>query len=157
MPPWRQGAEAILSALMHLHEPDADQVVLAAIAAAGTLSPSSAHAWRELLVREALSIERLANILRHKRNREHFCEISVWFKEGREEGLDRGRQEGRAEGIAVGKVEGLRLAVAALLDTRALVLSEADTSRLATCGNADVLARWLRQAVTASTADEALR
>ncbi|MFO0604625.1 MAG: hypothetical protein U0324_15690 [Polyangiales bacterium] len=68
-----------------------------------------------------------------------------------------GRAEGRAEGKAEGRAEGLRLSVLAVFAARGLPVSDAARERVAAEEDVATLEAWLRVAVIAATAEEALR
>jgi hypothetical protein len=73
--------------------------------------------------------------------------------EARNDGLD----EGKRLGLDEGKVEEARKAVERVLRRRGLAVSEAQASQIAACNDLDTLERWHDQAITAASADEALR
>ena len=58
-----------------------------------------------------------------------------------------------AQGLAKARAEDVLL----VLDERDIELTDAQRGTVLACSDLDVLARWLRQSVTAATADEALR
>nr|MCU0657406.1 hypothetical protein [Polyangiaceae bacterium] len=72
-------------------------------------------------------------------------------------GLDKGKKLGLDEGTRAGKVEEARRAVGRVLRRRGLPVSEAQAAQLAACHDLDTLERWLDLAITAASADEALR
>ncbi|MGC4087455.1 MAG: hypothetical protein QM756_06110 [Polyangiaceae bacterium] len=75
---------------------------------------------------------------------------------GRAEGEAKGRAEGEAKGRAEGEAKGLVEALLAVLDARGLSPSPAERERIAQTRDPAVLARWLRQAVSAASAEAAL-
>ena len=66
------------------------------------------------------------------------------------------RAEGRERGREEGRVEGQKGALRALLEARGIALGPADAARIASCGDASVLERWIVRAATARTATEIL-
>jgi flagellar biosynthesis/type III secretory pathway protein FliH len=77
--------------------------------------------------------------------------------EGKQLGLDEGKKLGLDEGARVGKVEEARKAVERVLRRRGLAVTEAQAAQIATCNDLDTLERWHDLAITAASADEALR
>lgn len=75
-----------------------------------------------------------------------------WFAEGEAEGRLEGKVEGRLEGKLEGKVE----SVLRVLIGRGLALTEEQKERILACRDLATLDRWLQQALTAKTVDEAL-
>lgn len=75
------------------------------------------------------------------------------FNRANERFLERkaGREEGREEGR-----QALVRSVLAVLNARGIALGEAQHQQLRDCRDLATLERWLRQSVSASTADEAL-
>ncbi|WLQ42721.1 hypothetical protein P8A22_23965 [Streptomyces laculatispora] len=66
--------------------------------------------------------------------------------EGRAEGLDKGLTEGRAEGLA----KGLLL----IFDVRGIAVTDEIREKITSCGDPQLLNRWLEHATTASSAEE---
>jgi hypothetical protein len=66
-------------------------------------------------------------------------------------------EEARDHGLDEGKVEEARKAVERVLRRRGLAVSEAQAAQLAACHDLETLERWHDLAITAATADEALR
>jgi hypothetical protein len=66
--------------------------------------------------------------------------------EAQADALAKGQAEGRAEGL-----EGLRVAIAAMLKARGLGLSELGKARIAACSDVTLLTTWVTCAVTAAT------
>lgn len=64
------------------------------------------------------------------------------------------RREGEARGRAEGRVESRAEDVLQILETRGLPVSEPQRQEILRCRDLDRLARWLRRAVLATTADE---
>ncbi|WP_394821639.1 hypothetical protein [Pendulispora albinea] len=64
-----------------------------------------------------------------------------------------GRIEGRTEGIAEGRMHD----VLTVLEVRGLPIPDTARARILACTDLDVLNRWIRQAVTATSVDELLR
>ena len=71
-----------------------------------------------------------------------------------EQGRAEGRAEGQAEALAKGRaegLEGLRVAIAAMLTARGLGPSELGKARIAACSDVALLTTWVTCAVTAAT------
>src|SRR5687767_1065359 len=64
------------------------------------------------------------------------------------------RAEGRAEGEAKGQAKGQAKAVLVLLGHRGVEVGEEDRERIIGCGDPDVLDRWLKRALTATSTAE---
>jgi predicted transposase YdaD len=64
--------------------------------------------------------------------------------------------KGKAEGEAKGEAKGLGRAILEALEARGIPISEAQRREILECQDLDQLSRWLRRAVLASSADEAL-
>ena len=78
-------------------------------------------------------------------------------REGRQEGRQEGRAEGRQEGRQEGQAEGRRAALRRVLSARGLPLEPAEERRIDGCAQLETLDLWLAQALTATSAVEALR
>jgi hypothetical protein len=65
--------------------------------------------------------------------------------------------DGKKLGLDEGKVAEARKAVERVLRRRGLTVTDAQAAQIATCDDLDTLERWLDLAITATTADEALR
>jgi Uma2 family endonuclease len=74
-----------------------------------------------------------------------------------QQAISRSRQEGMRQGEHKGKVEEARRAVLRVLSRRGLVLTPEQQAQVEACGDLATLERWLDQAITAPSADEALR
>jgi hypothetical protein len=83
--------------------------------------------------------------------RRHIAEVLAPME--RERWTDEGRSEGRTEGRLVEA----RAALCRVLARRGLQLSPEEQARIEACDDLAVLERWLDQAITASTAAEALQ
>jgi predicted transposase/invertase (TIGR01784 family) len=70
--------------------------------------------------------------------------------------LSLARQQGLQEGLERGKQDGLRAAIRGILRQRGLTLGASEEERLEGCADLGTLERWLAQALTASSAGEAL-
>ncbi len=75
---------------------------------------------------------------------------------GRAEGEAAGRAEGEAAGRAEGEVEALRGSIFDVLAARDLTVGDDARAEIASCQDAAILRRWLRQAVTAGSTAELL-
>jgi hypothetical protein len=73
--------------------------------------------------------------------------------DGKRIGLD----EGEKLGLDKGKVEEARRAVERVLRRRGLTVTDAQAAQIASCDDLDTLERWHDLAITAASADEALR
>jgi hypothetical protein len=68
-----------------------------------------------------------------------------------------GRADGLTEGKAEGKGEGKAEALLGVLSARGLPLSDGLRAKILACRDPSVLERWITLAVTAASAEEALR
>jgi len=75
------------------------------------------------------------------------------LQHARQEGI----KEGIKEGIDVGRLEALRRSVLAVLTARGVVVGDAARARVAAATDPARLDAWLLAAMTAATADDALR
>jgi hypothetical protein len=64
------------------------------------------------------------------------------------------RAQGKAEGIMAGEVKGEATAVLTFLDARGIAVLAEHKSRILACTDLAVLERWIRKAVSVTTADE---
>lgn len=64
------------------------------------------------------------------------------------------REEGRAEGRSEGRSEGQAEALLLILGARGIGISDATRERVTSCGDPDVLRRWLIRAASVTTSDE---
>jgi hypothetical protein len=64
------------------------------------------------------------------------------------------RAQGKAEGIVAGEVKGEATAVLTFLDARGIAVTAEHKSRILACSDLTVLERWIRKAVSVTTADE---
>ncbi|WP_407757876.1 Rpn family recombination-promoting nuclease/putative transposase [Archangium sp.] len=86
--------------------------------------------------------------------------LSLARKQGLQEGRQEGLQEGRQEGLQEGRQEGLRAmrtALYELLRQRGLSPGAQQQARVEGCEDLSTLQRWLVQALTATSATDALR
>ena len=121
----------------------AEHLAVAALRGSDTLPSADADTWRELIVdrlganRSALSSlkEMLAMDLENWERR------SKWFQNGK----DRGRLEGQQHSLV------------RLLAARGLACDDRALARIQACDDRAKLDRWLTQAITAASVDEALR
>jgi hypothetical protein len=152
----RSPFRAILSALTHGNEANGAQVAYAAFQGAEVLLEADRDAWQELI---AYSLETAArSALEKMMNIATFKDRSVWYREGKDEGLEkghqRGREKGREKGREEGREEGEQQALLAVLDARALVLSEAERARIVACKDTHQLLAWIRLAATVGSTAE---
>jgi uncharacterized ferritin-like protein (DUF455 family) len=75
---------------------------------------------------------------------------------GEEYGFDRGHQAGLEAGRVAGALAEARRAVSRVLSRRGLAVTAEQQAKLDTCEDLATLERWLDQAITAASADEAL-
>jgi hypothetical protein len=78
------------------------------------------------------------------------------LQKGEARGRAEGEARGRAEGEARGRVEGLALALLSVLKARGFAVTEAYHQRIFHCTEPATLERWLQQAVTAASVEDAL-
>jgi len=71
------------------------------------------------------------------------------MEEGRQTGLQQGMQQGRQQGRAQGRAE----AILDVMAERGIGLTGAARDRIMGCADLDVLARWLKRAATAASAE----
>ncbi len=79
---------------------------------------------------------------------------SDFAKKHRAEGRDEGRTEGRTEGRDKGRAEGRAESVLTVLRARGLSIDAERQERIRTCGDSELLDRWLQRAVTSPSIDE---
>jgi hypothetical protein len=137
---------AILSALAHADEEEAERVVYAAAVGSEGLPAAERDMWRELMAAALDDAARKA--LEAMMDVEKYKQQSVWVREALDEGKKLGLDEGR--------VAEARRAVSRVLLRRGLSLDAGQQQRLDGCSDLATLQRWLDRAVTASTVDEAL-
>lgn len=132
---------AVLSALVHAGEPGAEHLALAAFDAIATIEASDPTDWRTLVfdalshnevARKALSL--MFDVQTIKRR-------TLWFREGRDEG----------------RLEGLRSSVATFLTARGLSLAPEQRAMVEACSDVPTLERWITQAASATSVEDALR
>lgn len=97
--------------------------------------------------REALEVARTANFSTEEWEAYERAKMAEQDARG---ALAIERQEGKAEGKAEGKREALLL----LLESRGIVLTEGERAKIAECTDGALLDRWIRRALTATTAAE---
>jgi len=127
---------------------------------------------REVLVRAMLSmlggtlLDELRRTL-HMLTKDTFPETPAWrefvkslepvirrigYEDGKAEGLSEGEARGRAEGEARGEAQ----ALLAVLDARGLTVDDDTRARILACTDTARLHRWIKRAVTAPAAADAL-
>ncbi len=137
---------AMLSALTHGDDPDAARAASVALAAIrAVLDRPDGTAYYDLILAHLnhTAREALAMLTRNYQLQD----------EGLRKAWAGGEAKGKAEGEARGKAEGLL----AVLEARGLALTGAQRDIVLGCTDPSQLARWLRAAVTASSADDVLR
>lgn len=148
---------AILSVLMHRDLPEVVPVVEAAFASLERLDPHDADQWRELLAHALQSNELARAAVESIMSIENFRDKSAWYREGLELGWRQGEELGLQRGHQTGVLETARHALLRVLSRRDLPLTDEHRERIETCDDAERLGQWLDQAITATSADEALR
>ncbi len=78
----------------------------------------------------------------------------VGREEGREAGREEGREEGREVGREEGRVNGEANALLTVLEARGLSIPDHARTRILATTNMDLLERWIRRAVSASSVEE---
>jgi hypothetical protein len=155
---------AILSALVHGHEPDGEAVVRHAIVAAGQLDDQRTRTYYDLLYSSLGDVARVAlEALMSLKNYEYKSDFAKKYvaegrnegrAEGRNEGRAEGRNEGRAEGRNEGRAEEARDILLALIATRKLGPSEAARARIHACADRGTLERWILRVAAADAEDD---
>jgi flagellar biosynthesis/type III secretory pathway protein FliH len=79
------------------------------------------------------------------------------LEQGLEQGMEKGMEKGLEKGMEKGRVEEARKAVERVLEKRQVGMTTEHRERLLSCTHLGTLERWLDQAITATSADEALR
>ena len=64
------------------------------------------------------------------------------------------RAQGRVEGRVEGRAAGEAVAILTFLDARGIVVTDEHKKRILACSDLDILERWIRKAVSVTTADE---
>ena len=114
---------------------------MAAFQGADTLPKADADTWRELLAEAIKNNDVARRAVEALMDIPNFRDRSGWYKEGELKGRE----------------EATRGAIARVLACRGLALDPAQHGRLAACRDTGTLDRWLEGAVSASSAEEALR
>ena len=91
--------------------------------------------------------------------------IEQGFKRGIEQGIERGIAQGIEQGIEQGIAQGIEQgiererarAVIRVLEKRSLSVTNEQRQRVLSCSDAEVLSRWFDRALTAASAEDALR
>lgn len=138
---------AVLSAIAHGHDDDpirAATIATTAAAVAMALNDHRAQVYYDLIV-AALSDAAREAMKMFPKNYEY-----------QNEGLRKAKAEGRAEGKVEGKIEGRADALLAVLEARGFTVDAEARRRIFSCSNPEVLARWLRAAVSADSVETAL-
>ncbi len=133
---------AVLSALAHGKSAGAEEVARAAWAGIADFGEDERLVWLQILL-SGLN-EAAQRALEAMLNLDEMKEQTVFYRDGLAKGETRG---------ALGEA---RKAVARVLSKRGLALTAAQQSQLDSCTDLGTLERWLDQAITASTADDAL-
>ena len=135
----REPELAVLSAMAHGNAQGGLAVASAAVEAAVRLDEERKRLYADLVFRSlsAENFKKLVNLMDMSKYEPQSEVCKTW----------------QAEGIAKGKAE----AVLAVLRTRGLAVTDEQERRISTCQDAGSLSRWLVRAVTAASAEEALR
>jgi len=146
---------AVLAVLAHRDDEGAPEVACAAIQGASWIDPERAWLYHDLVTAhlDALARARLEALM--GRTYVHYP-LSDFGKKWFGEGEAVGRAEGKAEGEVEGKVEAKAEAVLQVLAARGLTPTTAQRERVLACRDLATLDRWLWQAVTAVSVDQAL-
>ena len=147
---------AILSALMHASEPGAERVAQAAFRGAESLEAEARDMWRELVAMAVSSNEVAKKALEAMMAIENFAEKSVWAKQAAKKAREAGILTGLEAGRVAGAVAEARRSVGRVLVRRGLPVTPEQQALLDACDDLAVLERWLDQAITATSANEAL-
>ena len=135
---------AVLSVMAHGHEPRAEVIGQAALAAALHLSDDRAVLYSDLIY-AALSEAAKAAL-------ENLMAAGTYVVQS--EFAKKHQATGRVEGRVEGRIEGRAHAVVDVLEARGLTVSEDSRSRILACTDAGQLSAWLRKAATATTVDQ---
>jgi hypothetical protein len=136
---------AVLSAIAHGRDRDAKRAAsiatVAAGAALGVLKGERSALYYDLITASLSSAARKV--------------FRMWPAgyEFQDEGLRNARAKGQAEGKAEGKLAGRAESILAVLEARALAVTEAQRERILASTDLTELDRWLRLAVTATSID----
>ncbi|MFJ8977696.1 hypothetical protein [Streptomyces sp. NPDC102282] len=154
-------ALATLSAITHADNPDVDAILktmslalretpdvrvepLVELIAQGLGNRPAAQQWRNLV---AVDLSFYTSPLSEEIRDEGRVE-------GRVEGRAEGRVEGRVEGRIEGRAQGQADAVLVILGARGIEITHATREKVTTCGDPEVLRRWLIRAASVTTSDE---
>jgi hypothetical protein len=148
---------AVLSVLAHGAEGDrAREVALVALAAAALLDDERSALYTDIILnslgatlRAALEVIVAMNIKDYEFKSAPFVNHIAAEKAA-------SLMEGKAEGKAEGRAEGEARALLAVLAARGLPVGDELRSRILACRDVATLDRWVRQAVTATSAEEAV-
>ncbi|MFO0760193.1 MAG: HEPN domain-containing protein [Byssovorax sp.] len=82
--------------------------------------------------------------------------LRAWMNARDSLSFDEGRRAGKAEGIAKGKAEGKAEALLSILHARGLAVSPDVEAKITRCTDPGVLDGWIRRAMNAASAEEAV-
>ncbi|MET8777716.1 hypothetical protein ABZV58_22160 [Nocardia sp. NPDC004654] len=141
---------AVLSAASHHTHPDNAKVFAAALAALDTFEEDRADLYYDFILtrlpRAARSVWEtlMTSTLRNYEYQSDFARR--YFAQG--------KKRGEAEGHKKGEAEGEVRALLTVLDARGIPVSDEARDRITACTDTDVLAEWVRRAVTVASAEE---
>ncbi|MFH9614506.1 hypothetical protein [Streptomyces pratensis] len=81
-------------------------------------------------------------------------DLSFYTSPLSEEIRDEGRVEGRAEGRVEGRVENCAENILLILDVRGIEITDTTRDKVTTCGDPELLRRWLANAALVTTSDQ---
>ena len=148
----REPELAVLSAMAHGHDRDAEaaaRVALAAIMACLGLDNEAGLFYVDV-VRVALGAaarRALESLMQSPQHREFQSEFARKY-------VALGRAEGEAQGVAQGLAQGRSADILRLLERRDVRLTKAQRERIATCTDLALLETWFDRAITATKAAE---
>ncbi|EYF07905.1 hypothetical protein [Chondromyces apiculatus] len=171
----------VLSALAHGNGPEGLDVIMAALMGLERLDEERAGVYFHVVygalrgpVRRALEALLMNRVDLSQIPTPPFLQGLVerrrveWLREGKTEGLREGKaeglregkaeglREGKAEGLREGRAEGLREALMEFCARTGVTLTAPARERIAACSDADMLKRWIDNALTARTAEDLL-
>jgi hypothetical protein len=135
---------AILSALVHGRRSDGGEVIAAAVDAAAHLDDEKARTYLDLLYSNLGELAREAL--------EAVMTQGKW--EYRSDFAKKYVAQGHAEGRAEGRADQARRSLRAVVEARAIRLSDEGQARIDACDDPATLERWAARAALASTEDE---
>ena len=140
---------AVLSAVMHGYEPDAEHIGLAALAGCETLDSDLGRLYADVVLaslskKARLALEALMALTNYRYQSQYFRNV---FAEGREQGLEKGLEKGM--------LEGQRTALRKQLEHRFGPLPEDALARIETARRTQI-DRWLERVLSAGSLRDVL-